>query len=181
MILPCSAAIKALDAREAGRLSSELQWARLKDIVTLPYEPGEVVLLTSGTSGIFSGCVFDSAALLLNARRHAASIGQSAADRLLINLPLFYSFAFVAQLLSSYVLGNEVVLATPPFTPIHYHRTLLDLGITLSSLTPVMVTALCAADLDGLPPAPVDDRWRRPWPPILCRGCWPATRTSSSI
>ncbi|KPZ26179.1 class I adenylate-forming enzyme family protein [Pseudomonas coronafaciens] len=153
LILPCSAAIKALDAREAGRLSSELQWARLKDIVTLPYEPGEVVLLTSGTSGIFSGCVFDSAALLLNARRHAASIGQSAADRLLINLPLFYSFAFVAQLLSSYVLGNEVVLATPPFTPIHYHRTLLDLGITLSSLTPVMVTALCAAELDGLPPS----------------------------
>ncbi len=77
LILPCGAAIKALDAREAGRLSSELQWARLKDVVTLPYEPGEVVLLTSGTSGIFSGCVFDSAALLLNARRHAASIGKA--------------------------------------------------------------------------------------------------------
>ncbi|KTS76475.1 coronafacic acid synthetase [Pseudomonas oryzihabitans] len=153
LILPGGAAVRPLDAREAGQLSTALQWARLKDVSPLPYEPGEVVLLTSGTSGIFSGCVFDSAALLRNARRHAAAIGQSAADRLLINLPLFYSFAFVAQLFSSYALGNEVVLATPPFTPVHYHRLLQDFGITLSSLTPMMITALCAAGQEGLPPS----------------------------
>lgn len=151
LLLSDGAPISPLQPRDSGQLLPALQWVRLQDVAIRAYEPGEVILLTSGTSGIFSGCVFDSADLLRNARRHAASIGQNADDRLLINLPLFYSYAFVAQLLSSYVTGNEVVLATLPFTPVHYQRTLERHGITLSSLTPVMVAALAQAGLDRLP------------------------------
>ncbi|MGO9445132.1 MAG: hypothetical protein ACLPXB_10195, partial [Thiobacillaceae bacterium] len=54
---------------------------------------GEVVLSTSGTSGFSSGCVFDFEALLLNAQRHADSIGQGGDDGVLVNLPLHFSFA----------------------------------------------------------------------------------------
>ena len=38
---------------------------------------GEIVLLTSGTSGISSACVFDLPQLMLNATRHMNSIGQN--------------------------------------------------------------------------------------------------------
>ena len=43
-------------------------------------QPGEMVLLTSGTSGFASGCVFDLEALFRNARRHADAIGLRAGD-----------------------------------------------------------------------------------------------------
>ncbi|MCC4597095.1 acyl--CoA ligase [Xanthomonas campestris pv. phormiicola] len=133
-------------------LSPGLQALRLQGVALRGYQPGEVVLLTSGTSGIFSGCVFALADLLRNAARHAAAIGQGAGDRVLINLPMFYSFAFVAQLLCGYALGNEMVIAAPPFTPVHYRRLLQVQAITQSSLTPLMVQALAEADLDTLPP-----------------------------
>jgi acyl-CoA synthetase (AMP-forming)/AMP-acid ligase II len=104
--------------------------------------PGEVVLMTSGTSGFASGCVFPLEALLLNAERHAEAIGQRPTDVVLVNLPLYFSFALVAQALASLLRGNRLVLHGPPFHVPTYVQTLTRHAVTVSSLTPVLVQSL---------------------------------------
>jgi acyl-CoA synthetase (AMP-forming)/AMP-acid ligase II len=108
--------------------------------------PDEVVILTSGTSGFASGCVFGIDQLLLNAERHAESIGQRPEDTVLVNLPLYYSFALVAQTLGTLVRGGRLVIDGPPFHPARYARTISRFGITVSSLTPILVRALLQDD-----------------------------------
>ncbi|EHD23258.1 MULTISPECIES: class I adenylate-forming enzyme family protein [Brenneria] len=118
------------------------------------YQHGEVILLTSGTSGIFSGCLFHIDDLFRNARNHAQAVEQRAEDRILINLPMYYSYAFVAQLLSSFALGNTAIIAGPPFTPGNYERTIETYQITQSSITPTMVNAWLQSG-SGTLPAPL--------------------------
>jgi len=107
-----------------------------------PTAPGEVVLLTSGTSGFASGCVFGLESLLLNAERHADAIGQRPSDTVLVNLPLHFSFALVAQALATLVRGGRLVIDGPPFHAAAYLEALSRQEITISSLTPVLVHAL---------------------------------------
>jgi acyl-CoA synthetase (AMP-forming)/AMP-acid ligase II len=123
-----------------------LQVAILQPPPEPPGAPGEVVLMTSGTSGFSSGCVFDFESILLNGQRHADAIGQTADDTVLVNLPLFFSFALSAQALSSMVRGNRLVIGGPPFNLAGYRRALEDYGVTISSLTPVSVRAVLQSD-----------------------------------
>jgi long-chain acyl-CoA synthetase len=109
-------------------------------------QAGEVVLLTSGTSGFASGCVFGIEQLLLNAERHAASIGQRPDDTVLVSLPLYYSFALVAQALATFVCGGRLVIDGPPFHVERYARTISRYGVTISSLTPIPARSLLPAD-----------------------------------
>lgn len=111
-----------------------------------PGEPltreGEVVLLTSGTSGAASGCVFGADALLQNGARHAASLGIRAGDVVLVSLPLHFSFALVAQALGTLSVGGRLVIAGPPFNPEAYLAALASQHVTASALTPVLVRSL---------------------------------------
>ncbi|MFP1758781.1 class I adenylate-forming enzyme family protein [Lonsdalea quercina] len=132
-------------------LSERIKLNYLEDLSVRYYQPGDVILLTSGTSGIFSGCLFSLEALLLNGVRHAKAIGQTAEDRVLINLPMYYSYAFVAQLLTTFSLGGTAIIAGPPFTPLQYERTIRDYQITQSSLTPLMVNAWLQSESGKLP------------------------------
>ncbi len=103
---------------------------------------GDVVLLTSGTSGSASGCVTTLEAMVRNGRRHAGSIGQRASDTVLVSLPLHFSFAMVAQALGTFAIGGRLVIAGPPFNPEAYARMVSARGVTVSALTPVQVRAL---------------------------------------
>jgi long-chain acyl-CoA synthetase len=107
---------------------------------------GQVVVLTSGTSGTASGCVFDIESLLLNGQRHAEAIGQRNDDVVLVNLPLYFSFALIAQALASLVCGNRLIISGPPFNGTTYQRILRDYGVTISSLTPVLIRSMLQAD-----------------------------------
>jgi long-chain acyl-CoA synthetase len=111
---------------------------------------GQVVVLTSGTSGTASGCVFDVESLLLNGQRHAEAIGQREEDVVLVNLPLYFSFALVAQALASLVCGNRIVISGPPFNSTLHQKTLRDYGVTISSLTPVLVRSMLQSDANSL-------------------------------
>ncbi|WP_371574165.1 class I adenylate-forming enzyme family protein [Streptomyces sp. NBC_01314] len=115
------------------------QFATLPGADSHSHHPGEIILLTSGTSGVFSGCLHHVDSLLRNAARHVGSIGQTADDTVLINLPTHYSYAFVAQLLGTLVSGGRAVIAGPPFTPVSYRRTIEEYEVTVSSLTPALV------------------------------------------
>ncbi|MGD0829777.1 MAG: AMP-binding protein [Terracidiphilus sp.] len=119
-----------------------------------PPEPaaaaGEIVLMTSGTSGVSSGCVFDFEAILLNGQRHADAIGQRADDTVLVNLPLFFSFALSSQALSSLTRGNRLIIGGPPFNLAGYRKNLEEYGVTVSSLTPVHIRSIRNTDLSAL-------------------------------
>ncbi|MCP3803126.1 acyl--CoA ligase [Allokutzneria sp. A3M-2-11 16] len=102
------------------------------------HEPGHVILMSSGTSGLATGCLHSMSALLRNARRHTASIGQSAEDTVLVNLPVYYSFALVAQVLGCLTAGSRLVLSGPPFTVSDYLDAVTRHGVSISSLTPIL-------------------------------------------
>ncbi|ONI86951.1 hypothetical protein ALI144C_09875 [Actinosynnema sp. ALI-1.44] len=97
---------------------------------------GDVILLTSGTAGISSGCLHGIDALLRNAARHADAIGQHVNDTVLVCLPLHYSYALVAQALAALVRGSRLVISGPPFTSRAYASTIAAHEVTVSSLTP---------------------------------------------
>ncbi|TDV37787.1 class I adenylate-forming enzyme family protein [Actinophytocola oryzae] len=125
--------------------------ARFAAAATRRYRPGDVLMLTSGTSGMFSACLHEVISLRRNARRHATAVGLRAGDVVLVNLPLFYSFAIVAQAFAALVTGARLVLAAPPFTPAAYRAVIAEHAITASSVTPTIVRQLLARG-DRLPP-----------------------------
>ncbi len=110
--------------------------------------PGEMIMLTSGTSGFASGCVFDISAPLLNAQRHAEAIGQRNDDVVLMNLPIHFSYALVAQALSSLACGNRLIIGGPPFHLPTYLSNIREFGVTVSSLSPVLIRSLLERAVD---------------------------------
>ncbi len=118
-----------------------------------PYRAGEVLMSTSGTSGAFSACVHRVASLLRNAQRHARAVGMSENDTVLVSLPLYYSYAMVAQVLAAYLCGAQVVVSGPPFAPAGYLKQLAEHGVTHSSVTPAIVRRLLEGSA-GPPSAP---------------------------
>jgi long-chain acyl-CoA synthetase len=104
--------------------------------------PGEVVLLTSGTSGTASGCVTSIEAMLRNGARHVDAVGQGPDDTVLINLPLYFSFALVAQALGTLGRGSRLVIGGPPFNHLGYARAIVDNGVTVSAMTPIQARTL---------------------------------------
>ena len=115
-------------------------------------EPGQVLIATSGTSTSFSsGCVHAFTSLVTNARRHAASIGLRATDTVLVNLPLFYSTALVAQTIAALDLGARLVISGPPFSLPQYLSDLDEHAVSVSSLTPVLLKQLNGPEAGALP------------------------------
>lgn len=109
-------------------------------------EPGRAILTTSGTSGFSSGCLFEMEALRRNARRHASEVGLRSDDTVLVTLPLYFSYAFVAQAIACFERGASLVLDRSPFNPAQYERTIEDHGVTVSSLTPKLVRRILDSD-----------------------------------
>lgn len=108
------------------------------------YRPGDVVMLTSGTSGIFSACMNRFDALLRNARRHNLATGVRPGDAVLVVLPLYYSYALVAQALSALAAGARLVIGRPPFRPDGYRAAITEHGIDVSSVTPALARQFTA-------------------------------------
>ncbi|WP_329101243.1 acyl--CoA ligase [Micromonospora sp. NBC_01699] len=139
-------------ATEVHPLGDRCEAALLADRPHPRYQPGEVVLMTSGTSGITSGCLHGVDALMRNADRHATAIGQRADDTVLVSLPLYYSYGLVAQALAAFVRGARLVVSGPPFTPRSFTDIIRAHDVTVSSLTPSAAARL-AVDPPAGPPA----------------------------
>jgi len=144
------AGLSAIERRGAVGGAQVILWRPAMDPGV---RPGEVVILTSGTSGVASGCAFPLDALLRNAARHADAIGQREGDTVLVNLPLRFSFGLVAQALATFLRRGRLVIAGPPFHAPSYRAALSGHGVSISSLTPLLARALLATRMD--------------WPPTL--------------
>lgn len=108
------------------------------------HAPGDVIMMTSGTSGIFSGCLHSVTSLVKNALRHIQAVGLKKSDVVLVNLPIYFSYAFVAQIIASFLSGAKVVIASPPFSYENYFYSIEQYGITFSSLTPFLIRSIVA-------------------------------------
>ena len=140
--------------RPAGTGTGEADQVTVTPLAEGPHRthrPGQAILLTSGTSGMATGCLHDVTALRRNATRHARGIGLNAGDRMLITLPMHYSYALVAQVLAALVTGASPVVTGPPFTPAGYRDVVTAHDVTVSALTPLLVAGLLA-DGGRLPP-----------------------------
>lgn len=116
--------------------------AILNNTSTSASTPGEIIITTSGTTGINTGCVFDFDTLLKNAEKHVDAICMTERDITLVSLPLYYSYAFVAQALACYLTGAQLVISGPPFNRKQYLQELLLNQISVSSLTPILIKDL---------------------------------------
>lgn len=116
------------------------------------FSPGEVLMLTSNTSGTFSVCVHRIDSLLRNAGWHARAVRLRGNDVVLVTLPLHYSYALVAQMLAGLVSGAGLVVSGPPFSVASYLSSLRTHGVTSSSVTPTIARRLIAYD-DRFPPS----------------------------
>lgn len=114
--------------------------------------PGDIILVTSGTSSEFSsGCIHAIDALKRNAERHAVSFGLTEHDRVLVKLPLFYSFAFVAQSIAAAQIGARLFVGSTPFSIDEFIGEIEANGITVASLTPTLVHRLLESRTTDLP------------------------------
>lgn len=104
--------------------------------------PGEIVLTTSGTSGFASGCVFDIESLWRNANKHVDAIQLTAKDTVLVNLPLYYSYAFVAQALATLSIGAKLLITGPPFNESFFIKTVQEKQVSVISITPLLARRL---------------------------------------
>ncbi|GAA3452395.1 class I adenylate-forming enzyme family protein [Dactylosporangium matsuzakiense] len=120
------------------------------EAVTLPrprvIAPDHVLMLTSGTSGMFSACLHRLESLTRNARRHADAVHLRGDDTMLVNLPLYYSYAIVAQAFAALATGARLVIAGPPFSPVDYQAALHRHDVTSSSITPTIARLLLSQD-----------------------------------
>jgi acyl-CoA synthetase (AMP-forming)/AMP-acid ligase II len=112
-----------------------------------PYAPDHVLMPTSGTSGMFSACLHRVDSLVRNARRHAGAVGLHDGDTVLVTLPLFYSYAVVAQAFAAMVTDARLVISGPPFSPAGYLEAVGRHGVTSSSLTPTIARLLLDRDV----------------------------------
>lgn len=128
----------AIDSLEVI-VSLDTDIAILNNSQTIFTKPGEIILTTSGTSGFSSGCIFDFKALLKNAEKHANVIGLKENDVVLVNLPLFYSYAFVAQAVAAYIKNSTLVISAPPFSMNQYLLDIEKYSVTVSSITPLLI------------------------------------------
>lgn len=107
---------------------------------------GEIVLTTSGTSGFSTGCVFDIEALWRNANKHVHAIQITVKDIILVNLPLYYSYAFVAQALAAISVGAKLLITGPPFNESFFIKILREKQVSVISITPLLARRLLKAD-----------------------------------
>ncbi len=107
----------------------------------------DVMIFTSGTSGHLSACSFSIEKLLLNARLHTESIGRAKSETLYLNLPVYYSFALVAQVMAAYLHGSRLVIGNSPFNVRDFANKVSNFGVTGASLTPILAKRLLVSDL----------------------------------
>src|ERR1043166_8041325 len=80
-----------------------------------PYEPFDVLMLTTGTSGSQTACVHTVESLVCNASMTNKTLDITAADKQLCVLPMYHTYGLVTQSIGSIISGCELIIDGPPF------------------------------------------------------------------
>lgn len=112
------------------------------DPVPPPYEPFDVLALTTGTSGAQTACVHKVGSLVWNAGMTNRTLGMKAADRQLVVLPLYHSYGLITQSIGSIIGGCELVIDGPPFNAARFADLIHKERITICGITPTIARDL---------------------------------------
>ncbi len=112
------------------------------DRIPPAYEPFDVLILTTGTSGSQTACVHTVESLACNAGMTNKALNITAADKQLVILPLYHSYGLVTQSIGSIISGCELKIDGPPFNANRFADVIRKEGISICGITPTIARDL---------------------------------------
>lgn len=112
------------------------------DRITPAYEPFDVLILTTGTSGSQTACVHTVESLACNAGMTNRALNITAADKQLVVLPLYHTYGLVTQSIGSIISGCELKIDGPPFSATHFAELIRKERISICGITPTIARDL---------------------------------------
>ena len=112
------------------------------DRIPPPYEPFDVLILTTGTSGSQTACVHTLESLACNASMTNKTLNITAADKQLCVLPLYHTYGLVTQSLGSILSGCELKIDGPPFNANRFADLIRKERISICGITPTIARDL---------------------------------------
>jgi acyl-CoA synthetase (AMP-forming)/AMP-acid ligase II len=112
------------------------------DRIPPPYEPFDVLILTTGTSGSQTACVHTVESLVCNASMTNKALNITASDKQLVVLPMYHSYGLVTQSIGSIISGCELKIDGPPFNANRFADLIRKEGISICGITPAIARDL---------------------------------------
>jgi acyl-CoA synthetase (AMP-forming)/AMP-acid ligase II len=112
------------------------------DRIPPAYEPFDVLILTTGTSGSQTACVHTVESLACNASMTNKALNITAADKQLVVLPLYHTYGLVTQSIGSIISGCELKIDGPPFNANRFADVIRKEGISICGITPTVARDL---------------------------------------
>jgi acyl-CoA synthetase (AMP-forming)/AMP-acid ligase II len=112
------------------------------DRIPPAYEPFDVLILTTGTSGSQTACVHTVESLVCNASMTNHTLNITAADKQLCVLPLYHTYGLVTQSIGSIVSGCELKIDGPPFNANRFADLIRKERISICGITPTIARDL---------------------------------------
>jgi long-chain acyl-CoA synthetase len=107
-----------------------------------PYEPFDVLILTTGTSGSQTACVHTVESLVCNASMTNKALQITSADKQLVVLPMYHSYGLITQSIGSIISGCELKIDGPPFNANRFADLIRKEGISICGITPTIARDL---------------------------------------
>ncbi|HEX6715908.1 MAG TPA: class I adenylate-forming enzyme family protein [Pyrinomonadaceae bacterium] len=112
------------------------------DRIPPPYEPFDVLILTTGTSGSQTACVHTVESLACNASMTNKALNITATDKQLCVVPMYHSYGLVTQSIGSIISGCELKIDGPPFNANRFADLIRKEGISICGITPTIARDL---------------------------------------
>jgi acyl-CoA synthetase (AMP-forming)/AMP-acid ligase II len=106
------------------------------------YEPFDVLILTTGTSGSQTACVHTVESLVCNASMTNKALNITAADKQLVVLPMYHSYGLITQSIGAIISGCELKIDGPPFNANRFADLVRKEGISICGITPTIARDL---------------------------------------
>jgi acyl-CoA synthetase (AMP-forming)/AMP-acid ligase II len=106
------------------------------------YEPFDVLMLTTGTSGGQTACVHTVESLVCNASMTNKTLNITASDKQLVVLPMYHSYGLVTQSIGSIISGCELIIDGPPFNASRFADLIRKENISICGITPTIARDL---------------------------------------
>lgn len=112
------------------------------DRIPPPYEPFDVLILTTGTSGSQTACVHTVESLVCNASMTNKALNITAADKQLVVLPMYHCYGLITQSIGAIISGCELKIDGPPFNANRFADLIRKERISICGITPTIVRDL---------------------------------------
>lgn len=111
------------------------------------YEPNDVLILTTGTSGQRTACVHTIDSLVCNASMTNKALNITAKDKQLIVLPMYHTYGLVTQSIGAIISGCGLVIDGPPFNASRFAKLIEQEDISIIAITPTIARDLLKRDI----------------------------------